>query len=82
MIVHEVVGIERQSGSFQGNTYDNLKFQCLICPDEKNSSERLEGRKVEVVKMKAKDFDGGLEVGDCAVFYFDKYQTAVDYKKM
>ena len=71
MVVHEIVGIEKQSGTFNGNSYDNLKFQCLICADKKNVNDgKLVGRKVEVVKMRAKDFDGGIKVGDCVVFFF------------
>lgn len=83
MVVHEIVGIEKQNGTFNGNAYDNLKFQCLICADKKNANnDKLVGRKVEVVKMRAKDFDGGIKVGDCVVFFFDKFQNCIEYKKM
>lgn len=70
MKIYEVVGFERKTGDYQGTTYDNVTFYCLVADD---GAKGLSGNRVDTVKIKKKNYDGGIKLGDKVMFMFGKY---------
>ncbi len=80
----KVMGIQRKTGEFQGNHYDNIMLHCL---NDSPSVPTMAGDVCEVVKIKAANlgnvFAGAVKndkdlrdlVGLTIYPYFDRYGT-------
>ena len=82
--MYKVMGIQRKSGEFQGNHYDNIMLHCL---NDTPSTPTMAGDVCEIVKIKAANvgnvFAGAIKtdqdfrdlIGMMIYPYFDRYGT-------